>query len=391
MGTMKKLLIFAALAVAGWGIYKFLPPKESQSFSYQAVAVARGELSKSIQASGSVAPQNRVGLRPPFSGRLESVLVNEGDWVKKGQILAWLSSAERAALLDAAQTGGPAEVKKWEDLYKPTPMLSPISGTLIARNFEPGQGVSASDAVLVVSDRLIVRANVDETDIAQLKVGQAARLTLDAYPDQPVDARAVHIAYEAKTVNNVTIYEVEVGANKTPAFMRSGMTASVDFFTEKHPNVLIIPSEAIQPHKEGEGKRGGNAMADAANANLSVGAGSPRPASADAATGEGQHRWNGQRGEGREGGHGKGDGAGHGHRATVLVPGPAGKNGKAGDPVEKEIRVGMSDGKNTEVVEGLAEGDTVLLKTVALPSAAAAGKNPFMPQRTGQRPPRGAR
>src|SRR6185436_13241208 len=101
-----------------------------------------------------------------------------GDWVKKGQILAWLSSSERAALLDAARARGPEEVKKWEELYKPTPMLAPIAGTLIARNFEPGQGVNASDGVLVLSDRLIVRANVDETDIAQLRVGQAARLTL---------------------------------------------------------------------------------------------------------------------------------------------------------------------------------------------------------------------
>jgi macrolide-specific efflux system membrane fusion protein len=382
MGTMKKLLVFALIALLGWGIFKFLRPKDGQSFSYQDVTVTRGELSKSIQASGSVAPQNRVGMRPPFAGRLESVLVNEGDWVKKGQILAWLSSAERAALLDAARASGPDEVKKWEELYKPTPMLAPISGTLIARSFEPGQGVSASDAVLVVSDRLIVRANVDETDMAQLKVGQAARISLDAYPEQPVEAKAVHIAYEAKTVSNVTVYEVEVAALKTPAFMRSGMTASVDFYTERHSDVLMIPNDAIQARKEGDGKRG-NAMADASanTANTPVGAGSPRPA------------WNGQRGAGRRHGHGDGDGASHGRRATVLVPGPVGKDGKPGEPVEKEVRVGLSDGKNSEVVEGLAEGDTVLLKTVALPSAAQGAKNPFMPQRPagGNRAPRGAR
>ena len=93
---MKKLLVFSLIALAGWGIYKFVRPKEGPSFSYQELSVSRGELAKSIQASGSVAPQNRVAMRPPFAGRLESVLANEGDWIKKGQILAWLSSAERA-------------------------------------------------------------------------------------------------------------------------------------------------------------------------------------------------------------------------------------------------------------------------------------------------------
>ena len=387
---MKKTLIALVIVGLGWAAYSFWPRKAAQTFTYRAATVTRGDLAKSIQASGSVAPQNRVDLRPPFSGRLEEVLVREGDWVKKGQILAWLSSTERAALLDAARARGPEELKKWEDLYRATPMLAPISGTLIARSFEPGQGVGASDAVLTVSDRLIVKANVDETDIAQVKVGQAAQLTLDAYPDQPFPAKAVHIAYEARTVSNVTVYEVEVAADKTPAFMRSGMTASVDFYTEKHPDVLMIPNEAIQPKKDGGDKRGANAMADgqrAARADMassgssdsSVGAGSPRPASSGAG-GQRQGGWQGhKRGEGK--GAGGAGGAGHGRRATILVPGPLGKDGKTGDPIEKEIRVGLSDGKNSEVVDGLAEGDTVMIKTAVLPSAAGSGTNPFMPGR----------
>lgn len=389
---MKKTLIILGLALAAWAAYAFWPRKAAQGFTYQGVTVTRGDLSKSIQASGSVAPQNRVDLRPPFSGRLEDVLVREGDWVKKGQILAWLSSTERAALLDAARARGPEELKKWEDLYRPTPMLSPITGTLIARSFEPGQGVGASDAVLTVSDRLIVKATVDETDIAQVKVGQASRLTLDAYPDQPFDAKAVHIAYEAKTVSNVTVYEVEVAPDKAPAFMRSGMTASVDFYTEKHPDVLMIPNDAIQPRKDpGTGKKGGNALADG-----------QRSLGADGTTGagDGQHKkWQGQGGgagaggwQGKHGADGTAGGQGsHGRRATVLVPGPLDKNGKAGDPIEKEVRLGLNDGKNSEVIDGLAEGDTVMIKTVALPSATGAGTNPFMPGRPGGGGNRGAR
>ena len=52
----------------------------------------------------------------------------------KGQILAWMSSTERAALMDAARSKGPEEVSRWEELYRPTPILAPIRGTVISRN-----------------------------------------------------------------------------------------------------------------------------------------------------------------------------------------------------------------------------------------------------------------
>ena len=391
---MKKTLIaLVCLGLLGWGAYSFWPKKSGQAFTYQGVTVTRGDLAKTVEASGNVAPQNRVDLHPPFAGRLENVLVHEGEWVKKGQVLAWLSSQERASLLDAARAQGPDELKKWEDLYKPTPMLSPISGTIIASIYEPGQGVASTDAVITVSDRLIVKAAVDETDIAQVKVGQAAKLTLDAYPAQPFDGKAVQIAYDAVIVSNVTNYTVEVAADKIPAFMRSGMTATVDFYTEKHPDVLMIPNEAIQPRKDsgqGHGAGGGNSMANALRADVTGGG----AAGADASGGQRQGGWNGQHAGGAGTGahqHGAGaDAAGHGRHGTVLVPGPTASNGKPGDPVEKEVRLGLSDGKNTEVLDGLAEGDTVLLKTIALPSAAANGSNPFMPARPGAQaaPPR---
>jgi macrolide-specific efflux system membrane fusion protein len=357
MGTMKKWIIgLLVLGALVWAGVKFWPGRKAAAPVYETVTVERGDLERSVQASGEVKPQNRVELKPPFSGRLEEVLVREGDWVKRGQVLAWLSSSERAALLDAARARGPEELKKWEERYRPTPLLSPISGTLIARSFEPGQGVGPSDAVLTVSDRLIVKAAVDETDIARVKNGGEARLTLDAYASEPFDAKVVHIAYEARTTNNVTVYEVEVAPLKAPAFMRSGMTASVDFIAERRTGVLTIPNDAIQPRKE---RAEGNAMAGAVER---------------AARNSGKPRREGP----REGGR----------RATVLQPGAT----KDAAPIEKEVRLGFSDGKNTEVVEGLKEGDQVLVASAVLPSAAAAGKNPFMPQRGGGgRPPRGAR
>jgi macrolide-specific efflux system membrane fusion protein len=180
-----------------------------------------------------------------LAGRVEEVLVREGDYVKRGQVLAWLSSTERAALVDAARARGPEALKRWEELYKAAPLLAPISGQVISRDTEPGQSISQADKVVVLSNRLIVKAQVDETDIAKVRQGQDAEIRLDAYAREKVPAKVGHIAYEARTVNNVTMYDIDVLPQKVPGFMRSGMTANVAFTTEQREGVLLLPLEAV--------------------------------------------------------------------------------------------------------------------------------------------------
>ena len=214
---------------------------------YRTVQAARGDIEETVQATGLVQPQNRLEIRPPIAGRAEDVLVREGEAVRKGRVLAWMSSIERAALLDAARARGPEELARWEELFKATPLIAPMDGVVIARLVEPGQTVTAQDAVLILSDRLIIKAQVDETDMARIRVGQAARVTLDAYPQRVIPGRVDRIRYEAKTVNNVTIYEVEILPEAAPEFMRSGMTANVVFSVETRKNVLLLPFEAVHP------------------------------------------------------------------------------------------------------------------------------------------------
>jgi len=238
--------IGVALAIVGmlFGVHWRIRQQHAPTF--RTVRVTRGDLHVTVLATGTIQPQNRLELKPPIAGRTEDILVKEGQSVQKGQILAWMSSTERAALLDAARAKGPEEVAHWEERYKPTPLIAPIDGTVIARNVEPGQSVTASDAVLVLSDRLIVKVQVDETDIGQIQLDQYARITLDAYPGETIEGRVDHIAYEAKTVNNVTIYEVDVLPVRVPPFMRSGMTANVTFLVEHKEGVLVLPSEAVR-------------------------------------------------------------------------------------------------------------------------------------------------
>ena len=305
----KKVKYAVGLALVifiGLGAWVFFSPNKSGQTTVMQSEIKKGQITVKILTTGTIQPENRLQIKSPIAGRVDRVLVNEGDRVKKGQIIAWLSSTERAALIDAARSQGGDEVKRWEELYKPTPLVAPISGTIIQRNVEPGQTFTTSDAVLVMSDRLTVKAQVDETDLAQIYLKQKAEITLDAYPDKVFSANVDQIAYEAKTVNNVTTYIIDVLPTETIDFMRSGMTANVTFFGKTKEGIILIPSEFIK----------------------------------------------------YEGG-----------RSIALV-----KTDKK--PQSRDIKLGISDGKNTEVVSGLEEGEIV---TLILNKKDKSGVNPFAP------------
>ncbi len=289
--------------------------KAAEAASFRETKVAKGDVSISIRATGTVSPENRLEIKPPIAGRVETVLVKEGERVRRSQILAWMSSTERAAVLDAARAKGPEEVARWEELYRSTPVLSPINGTVILRSVEPGQTFASTDSILVLSDRLTVKAQVDETDLAQVKVGIKANVILDAYPNEPIAAKVSRIAFEAKTVNNVTMYEVYVSPETTPETMRSGMTATVRFDVASKTNVIVVPNDAVKTE---------------------------------------------------------------GDVTSVLVS-------KNGQRVKTKVELGLTDGKVSEVISGLSEGDAVVARVLGEASSSEKASNPFMPN-----PPRGA-
>ncbi|MFH1352378.1 MAG: efflux RND transporter periplasmic adaptor subunit [bacterium] len=283
------LLVPVVLIIGGFIFFR----KGKKEPDYRDVRPRSGTIVQSISANGTVKPRNRLEIKPPFSGRLDRVLVKEGDMIKKGSILAWMSSQDRAALLDAARSKGAAELKKWEDVYKPTPIVAPMSGFIIKRSFESGQTVGASDAVLVMADNLIVQAQVDETDMGKLNVGQSASIILDAYPENSFSGKIEHIAYESQVVNNVTIYNVDILPSRELQVLRSGMSVEIEIKLNEKKNILILAGSAVQQ------RRG---------------------------------------------------------KSFVLVKTPSGSD-------RREIETGISDGVNIEIVSGLSEDDTVLVKT----------------------------
>ncbi len=206
----------------------------------------KGDISIVVTTTGVIQPQNRLEIKPSITGRIEEILVKEGSIVKKGDILAWMSSTERAALIDAAISQGSKEKEYWEQVYKKAAIVSPIDAEVIVRSVEPGQTISTGDVVLVLSDLLIVSAQFDETDIGRVKIGQDANIVLDAYPDVKIKAVVDHIAYESELVNNVTIYDVDILPCEVPEFFRSGMSANVEVIENLHKDVLLLPIEAIE-------------------------------------------------------------------------------------------------------------------------------------------------
>lgn len=244
---IKKILVFIAVPAALFVLlFLFFRRDAGPDPAEKRSRLSVGRLESAITATGTLKPRNRLEVKPPISGRIEQILVEEGAVVKAGDVLAFMSSTDRAALLDAAYLQGEAARRKWEDAYKPLPLLAPIDGDVIVKAVNPGQVVTAADAVVVLSDRLIVQAQVDETDIGRVRNGQRATITLDAYPQTVVQATVEHVYYESKVVSNVTVYYVDLVPDEIPQVFRSGMSADVRIVFDRRENALLVPAEYIE-------------------------------------------------------------------------------------------------------------------------------------------------
>jgi macrolide-specific efflux system membrane fusion protein len=310
---IKIILVLLGITLLLFFVLRLTKKKSSQEETKE-ITPKRGMIQSTISTTATVLPKNRLEIKPPVNGRVEEILVKEGQKVKIGEIIAWMSSTERAALIDAARGKGEETLKYWQDTYKPIPLVAPIDAEVIVATTQPGQTITTGDAVIVLSDHLIARAQVDETDIGKIKLEQQATITLDAYSDTKIKGIVEHIYYESKTVNNVTVYEVDVIPAEIPPFFRSGMNASIDFIEESQVNALLLPQEAVKKDKD---------------------------------------------------------------LASVLV-----KQNNGKEPLRCEVKLGISDEKNVEILSGIKDTDIVIVrsKKYSIPKADT-GTNPFMPGR----------
>jgi HlyD family secretion protein len=129
---------------------------------------------------------------------------------------------------------------------------SPISGVVINKNVEGGQTVAASlstPTLFSIAEDLSnmeILADVDESDIGQIKMGQPVQFEVAAYMNKEFTGVVSQVRLQPRTVSNVVTYTVVVQAKNEEGLLLPGMTATITFTTEKHAGVLLIPSKAMR-------------------------------------------------------------------------------------------------------------------------------------------------
>ncbi|MDP2172136.1 MAG: efflux RND transporter periplasmic adaptor subunit [Rhodocyclaceae bacterium] len=406
-------LTLAALTLAllggGYAAYRyFADPADSTAYKF--AAIERGPITASVSATGTLSPVVSVQVSSQISGQIREILVDYNSAVKAGQLLAQLApetyehrvrqaeadlEAARATvsvqqaelyrakvnLMDAERDYtrkktlvdknfiSPAELDKAQTLLEAaraqqrvveaqgrnsealvkqrsaqlgqaqvdlgrTEIRAPADGIVIKRSVEPGQTVAASlqaPEMFVIARNLAdmrVETAIDEADVGRLKTGQEATFTVDAFPGKRFKGTVTQVRKSALVVSNVVSYTVIIDAANPDLILLPGMTANVRITTAHKDSVLKIANAALRFRPPSDEK------------------------SAPAAR---------QPGSGGGGGSGMGKG---GNRAGTS--GKLWMLGKDGKPTLIEVKTGINDGTQTELLDGdLAEGREFIVGTAA--------------------------
>jgi HlyD family secretion protein len=139
-------------------------------------------------------------------------------------------------------------------------VTAPMSGIVIRKEIDLGETVTSGvssfgegTVMFTVADlkSLIIRVNLNEVDIAKVRVGQPVRVTLDAYPQKIFTGKVRFVAPAAKVVDKIKIFEVEVALDQLDESFRTGMSANVEILGERRARAVSIPLEALQ-RREGQ-------------------------------------------------------------------------------------------------------------------------------------------
>ena len=305
-----KLKIFAIVALAAVGVGAAfvavggLPASAASKTQYLTGAVSTGDVADDVAATGSVAPSASYGLAfgtlahlassPAAAGSttwtVTDLKVAAGDTVKKGAVLATADTADlkrqlvaantavdtariqlrlaKASLTDANTAAVTAQIRqakvgvnnatsqladaiKTRDDVKTqislATLTSPIDGIITTVNVVKGLEAPSGDAIVIDATTFQVTADVVESDLAAMKVGQTAAVTIAAVDGQ-VTGKVTAIAPTAagNTTGSVVSYAVTVSLDNVPATVRAGMTADVTITIDSATNVLTVPAAALR-------------------------------------------------------------------------------------------------------------------------------------------------
>lgn len=359
MNKKKTLVIVAVAAIAALAVRLLSGGKKEEKITFDTAAVAPANIMNSITATGTIEPVTSVTVGTQVSGIVSKLFVDYNSVVKKGQVIAELDKTNLMSQLNTAKTQlataqsqlnyQTANYKRYKTLFEKglvaaddfdnaklsytqakeqvasakeevqraqtnlgyATITSPIDGVVLSKSVEEGQTVAASfstpELFTIAQDltNMQVVADVDEADIGDVKEGERVSFTVDAYPDDTFEGEVKQVRQEATTTNNVVTYEVVISAPNADLKLKPGLTANVTIYTAERKGVLSVPSKALRftPQKETVGKM---KIVDAANAKNKV--------------------W------------------------TI----------EGNSIVAHKVNIGMTDGTNTQIVGGIAEGTKVV-------------------------------
>lgn len=384
MNKKKALVIAAVTAIAALAVWLLSDGKKEEKITFDTAAVAPANIMNSITATGTIEPVTSVTVGTQVSGIVSKLFVDYNSVVKKGQVIAELDKTNLMSQLNTAKTQlataqsqlnyQTANYKRYKTLFEKglvaaddfdnaklsytqakeqvasakeevqraqtnlgyATITSPIDGVVLSKSVEEGQTVAASfstpELFTIAQDltNMQVVADVDEADIGDVKEGERVTFTVDAYPDDTFEGKVKQVRQEATTTNNVVTYEVVISAPNADLKLKPGLTANVTIYTAERKGVLSVPSKALRfiPQKETVGKM---KIVDVANAKNKV--------------------W------------------------TI----------EGNSIVAHKVNIGMTDGTNTQIVGGIAEGTKVItgLNVMGgeekMPMEAQGEKSPFAP------------
>jgi HlyD family secretion protein len=408
------MILLVLGGAAGGAAYYFMSRHDADP-EYQTATAARGDLIQMVTATGQLGPVLNVQVGSQISGIVRKLFIDYNSMVKSNQIIAEIdpSTCEINVLRAEAQLANSkanlalaqVQAKRSDDLFKDRliaesdhdiakaqllqaqagvqsdeanlknarvqlsycTLYAPVDGVVISRNVDVGQTVAASfntPTVAVIANdlsKMQIDALVSEADIGGVAVDQTVNFTVDAYPNRTFRGRVSQIRYGAITNQSVISYDCVVEVNNSDLKLLPSMTANVSIITAERNGVIKLPNAALRFRPP-----------DATNA-------APQMMMARGPGGgaEGGGR-GGSGGGGRQGGPGPGGAGGGG------LGGPGGVNRRprqerqltrtvyvlpakvdAKDPESRklkpvQIKVGISDGISTEVLEGLEEGVQVV-------------------------------
>jgi HlyD family secretion protein len=290
------VLVVAALVA----LFFFRRGKDDGGERYRTEVVDQGNVAQTVSATGTLSAVTTVQVGSQVSGIIARLHADFNSQVKQGQLLAELDPTpfqqtveqrqadvtkakvevanaqitytrqkrlSEAGLiaqsdLDAAKTAyeaaragldqANAALHQAQTNLGYTKIYSPIDGQVVARQYDIGQTVAASFSAptlfTIAKDltKMQVQADVDQSDIGQMKVDEPARFTVDAYPDQQFRGRISQVRLNATVNQNVITYPVIIEVPNPDGRLRPSMTANVTIEVAQVRNVLRVPNSALR-------------------------------------------------------------------------------------------------------------------------------------------------